>query len=286
MTTSVRRQELKSFLRAHRAKLSPADYGLSDYPRRRTPGLRRDEVAQLAQIGSTTYTFLEQGRTLTVSANVLNKLAAVFRLNEPERQLLFKLAKNEQQASSQANGSPVLALSPMFEIPDACALTVVNHRFDILSRNTAAKLVFDCRGYQPNVLEQLINDASLRSFYEDYDYHFRHVVAYARWMYAKYAEDEEMTRFIRGLRDSSEEFEKAWSSYEIFDHSSMKSTLRINHPQLGRLEGSYVLLSVFGYPGFTLCVFSPMATPENDTVGKIVRALESVRAEEQELCPL
>jgi transcriptional regulator with XRE-family HTH domain len=242
MTTSVRRQELKSFLRARRAKLSPANYGLSDYPRRRTPGLRRDEVAQLAQIGITTYTFLEQGRTLTVSANVLNKLAAVFRLNEQERQLLFKLAKNEQHQPSHANGSPVPALLPMFEIPDACSLTVVNHRFDILSTNAAAQLVFDCGEHKPNVLERLINDPSLKTFYEDYDNYFRHVVAYSRWMYAKYAEDEELTRFIQGLKDSSADFEKAWSSYEIFDHSAMKSPLRINHPQLGRLEGSYVLL--------------------------------------------
>jgi transcriptional regulator with XRE-family HTH domain len=286
MTTSVRRQELKNFLRAHREKLSPSDYGLSDYPRRRTPGLRRDEVAQLAQIGITTYTFLEQGRNLTVSANVLKKLAAVFRLNEQEKHLLFKLAKQDQHEPNQTNGSPVTALLPMFEIPDACALTVVNHRFDILSRNAAAKLVFDCRGYQPNVLERLVNDPALKTFYEDYDYHFRHVVAYSRWMYAKYAEDEDLTEFIHGLKASSAEFGKAWSSYEIFDHSAMKSSLRLNHPQLGRLEGSYVLLSVFGHPGFTLCVFSPISTPENDSVAKIVQGLERMRAEEGQLCQL
>jgi hypothetical protein len=172
----------------------------------------------------------------------------------------------------------------MFENPEVCPLTVLNHHFDILARNPASKLVFDCQGYQPNVLERLINDPSCKGFYENYDYHFKHVVAYARWMYAKYAEDEELTQFIQGLRDSSEDFEKAWSSYEIYDHTAMRSPLTINHSRLGRLEGSYVLLSVFGHPDYTLCAFTPTSTADNDSAGKIAAALERMR--EEQICPL
>ncbi len=278
MTTSARRQELKSFLRARRAQLSPADYGLSDYPRRRTPGLRRDEVAQLAQIGITTYTFLEQGRDLTVSSHVLNKLATVFRLNDQEKQVMFRLAKQEQRAVSENESDPVPTLLPMMANADLCAMTVINHRFEVLSQNDAAKLIFGCRGGQANALEHLVNEPSRRSFYENFDYHFRHVVAYARWTYTKYAEDPVLGQFIQRLREKSKQFDDEWSRYKILDHASMNEPLWINHPRLGRLEGSYLLLSVFGYPDSTLCVFSPISTADNDSVGKIAQALAELKA--------
>src|SRR5271170_1258298 len=88
----ARREELKQFLRSRRARLSPADFGFPEGPRRRTPGLRRDEVALLANIGTTTYTFLEQGRDINVSAQVIERLSDVLRLTAQEKRHLYQLA--------------------------------------------------------------------------------------------------------------------------------------------------------------------------------------------------
>src|SRR5215468_12494991 len=92
-TEPERRAELANFLRAHRSRIFPAQLGLPARARRRTPGLRREEVAELIGIGITWYTWLEQGRPIQVSADVLENLARVFQLNTDERAYLFQLAQ-------------------------------------------------------------------------------------------------------------------------------------------------------------------------------------------------
>ena len=277
MSETVRREELKNFLRTRRARLSPADFGFPEGSRRRTPGLRRDEVAQLANIGTTTYTFLEQGRDIHVSTHVLDKIAEVLRLSEQEKQHLFSLAVGDVPDFSPMADEPNPALLVMLDNLGVCPGLLLNYRFDVIATNQAANLVF---GYnenlselERNVLWRLVNDPRRKTFYENYDDYFKYVLAYFRWMYVQFVGDEELTRFIQNLKDSSEEFLNAWNEHEVLDSSMLLTPLRINHPKLGLVEGVYVLLTVFGYPNFTLCVFTP--TPQTDSGKKIAQALAS-----------
>jgi hypothetical protein len=276
VSESVRREELKNFLRTRRARLSPADFGLPEGTRRRTPGLRRDEVAQLASIGTTTYTFLEQGRDIRVSTHVLDKIAEVLRLSEQEKQHLFRLAVGEVPEFSPLADEPNPALLVMLENLGVCPGLLLNYRFDVIATNKAANLVFGYQGkntdLERNVLWRLVNDPRRKTFYDNHDDYFKYVLAYFRWMYTQFVGDEELARFIQSLKDSSEEFLNAWNEHEVLDSSMLLTPLRINHPKLGAIEGVYVLLTIFGYPNFTLCVFTP--TPQTDSAKKITQTLE------------
>ena len=275
--SAARREELKNFLRNRRARLSPADFGYPDGTRRRTPGLRRDEVAQLANIGTTTYTFLEQGRDIHVSTDILEKLADVLRLNEQEKRHLFRLAVGELPPVSPPTEQPGSALEILLKSLGNCPGFILNYRFDIVAANQAATLIFgkteNLGELEQNSLWRMFNEPGRRSFYENWDDCAKCYVAYFRWNYGKYIGDQRLAEFIQQMEDSSEEFRQIWADYEVFDASMLQTPLHINHPKVGRLTGHYVLLSPFGYPNFTVCAMTP--DPDTDTAEKIQRYLES-----------
>lgn len=273
--SAARREELKNFLRSRRARLSPQDFGFPDGSRRRTPGLRRDEVAQLAGIGVTTYTFLEQGRDMHVSSGVLEKVADVLQLNEQEKRHLFRLAIGELPQVSPVAEKPFPALDVMLTSLGSCPAFILNYRFDVISTNKAATLVFGFKDSQAelekNVLWRMFNDPRRKLFYENWEECTTCVVAYFRWNYAKYFGDADLAKFVMNLEESSPEFRQLWSEYEVFDPTMLLTPLHINHPKLGRLTGHYVLMAPFGYPNFTLCALTP--DPDTDTAAKIAEFL-------------
>ena len=184
---------------------------------------------------------------------------------------MLRLAVGEAPEFNPGADEPNPALLVMLENLGVCPGLLLNYRFDVIANNRAANIVF---GYQEkltdlkrNVLWRLINDPRRKTFYENFDDYFKYVLAYFRWMYTEFIGDEELARFIQSLKDSSEEFVNAWNEHEVLDSSMLSTPLRINHPKLGLVEGVYVLLSIFGYPNFTLCVFTP--TPESDSARKI-----------------
>jgi transcriptional regulator with XRE-family HTH domain len=152
-----RNPDLSEFLRSRRARLSPADVGLSVGPRRRTPGLRREEVAQLSGIGVTWYTWLEQGRPINASQQVLDAVARTLRLDATEREHLYHLAGAPLQLGPQALPQQVPPeLQTVLDALDPLPAVVYNSRFDILAFNQAHEAVFDIetmrRSGMPNVL--------------------------------------------------------------------------------------------------------------------------------------
>jgi MmyB-like transcription regulator ligand binding domain/Helix-turn-helix domain len=277
--STARREELKSFLRNRRARLSPADFGFNDGTRRRTPGLRRDEVAQLASIGTTTYTFLEQGRDINVSTNVLEKLADVLRLTEQEKRHFFRLAIGELPQVTPVAEEPFPALGVLLESLGSCPGFILNYKFDVIATNEAASLVLgfkkDSSGLEQNVLWRMFTDPRRKSFYENWHECATCVVAYFRWNYAKYIGDEDLAAFIHHLETSSEEFRQLWSEYEVFDPTMLLTPLHINHTKLGALTANYVLLAPFGYPNFTVCALAP--DPNTDSGAKIEQYLETYK---------
>lgn len=277
--SAARREELKNFLRNRRARLSPVDFGFKDGTRRRTPGLRRDEVAQLANIGTTTYTFLEQGRDIHVSTDILEKLAEVLRLNEQEKRHLFRLAAGELPPENPPSEHPAPALEEFLRNLGTCLAIILNNRFDIIATNEAGAIIFGHRptsgAIEENSMWRMFNNPTRKSFYENWDVCAKSYVAYFRWNYGKYIGDQRLAEFVQALEESSEEFRQIWDNYEVFDASKLEMPLHINHPKLGRITGHYVLLAPFGYPNFTVCALTP--DPSTDTAEKIERFLRENR---------
>src|SRR5579875_816323 len=137
-----RRAELGQFLRARRARLAPGDFGMPPGARRRTPGLRREEVALLAGVGVTWYTWLEQGRQINASTQVLDAVARTLRLDRAERWHLYRLAE-AMPLRAQGDGKTVPGtIQEIVRSLDPLPATLINSRFDILVNNDAAEELF------------------------------------------------------------------------------------------------------------------------------------------------
>ena len=136
----IRRQELSDFLRNRRGRIAPADVGLPATNRRRTPGLRREEVAQLAGVSATWYTWLEQKRPIGVSSGVLDNLARVLRLDPAERMQLFQLALRQPVLDSLSKRETVSPLiRRLLDRTDPIPAFVLGRRWDVLAWNRAAR---------------------------------------------------------------------------------------------------------------------------------------------------
>jgi len=179
-----RRTELGKFLKARRARLSPGDFGMPRGSRRRTPGLRREEVALLAGVGVTWYTWLEQGRQINASTQVLDAVAGTLRLDRVEREHLYRLAE----------ATPVRTECVLAAVPDTIReivhsleplpASLVSSRFDILMSNNAYKELFRDWHSMPcihkNTLWCCITEPSARDKFPEYAQQVRYLVARLR----------------------------------------------------------------------------------------------------------
>src|SRR5215469_16153757 len=137
-----RREELGNFLKARRARLSPEDFGMPGGSRRRTPGLRREEVALLAGVGVTWYTWLEQGREINASTQVLDAVANTLRLDRAERQHMYQLAEATPLMTGALRGPVPDEVGEIVHSLDPLPATLTNGRFDILVSNAAHEDLF------------------------------------------------------------------------------------------------------------------------------------------------
>src|SRR5580704_3809242 len=135
-STALRRHELAAFLRSRRERIAPEDAGLPSGHRRRTAGLRREEVAQLSGVGVTWYTWLEQGRPINASTQVLAAVARTLKLDQPEREHLYRLAEVPEAAPPPEADEPVAAeIQTILDGLTTLPASVVNERFDLLAWN-------------------------------------------------------------------------------------------------------------------------------------------------------
>lgn len=259
-TDSARLTELKHFLRARRAALTPADVGLAPGERRRTPGLRRDEVAQLAGIGTTWYTFLEQGRAVRASSRVLERLAAVFSLSAAERRYLFELAA-EAVPDEAAGVVMPSTMRTMLDYLNPAPAYVVDHYFDMLAWNAAGSFVLDYNDATPprwrNTLRRLLLDPAKREFHLDWEANIRTTIAAFRMHFSRHAVDPKMRDLVAELERDSPEFARWWSQHEVLDGKRLQQIIRVAHPVLGQLDARLTYVSVFGQPNLTLVVLVP-----------------------------
>jgi transcriptional regulator with XRE-family HTH domain len=265
---------LGAFLRDRRTRLDPAAFG---FPRgrRRTPGLRREEVAQRANISPTWYTWLEQGRGGAPSADVLNRIAAGLMLTEPEREHLFilGLGRPPEVRYKAVNGvTPRLQrLLDAFEVSPAI---IKNATWDVIAWNrAAAALLIDYAQLPPsgrNILRLMFADSRVRAAQEDWRSVARFVVEAFRADAARVGESEDITRLVEELSQLSPEFEALWRDNNVGRHA--EGAKRIHHPELGALELELSAFAVDGRPELAMVVYNPATKEDADSIRSFLAA--------------
>lgn len=238
----------------------PSSVGLPDGFRRRTPGLRREEVALLAGVGTTWYTWLEQGRDVRPSAEVLNALANALRLDPAGRQYLFVLA---DRPSPRPHGTgpehvPESLIRMLRSMVDQPAY-VLGRRWDVLAWNEAATAVFGdfgrLEGDARNLIHMMFANESHRRLLADWDDLAPLSLAMFRADSAHYAGDPDFERLIALLMERSPEFRSWWPHHDVIHQPS--TVKRIQHPTAGRLIFEYMSLDVANHPGMRFVVCTP-----------------------------
>jgi transcriptional regulator with XRE-family HTH domain len=244
-----RRNELREFLVARRAAVSPQSAGLSAGIRRRTPGLRREEVAALAGVGVTWYTWLEQGRDIRVSPQTLNRIADALRLSPTDTMYLFSLAglPHERTVTSVRNAEVERALQVAVNAFRAPAF-LVDYSWDVQAFNVLADRIYrfgEYSGpYAQNHIWRLFMDPARRAIYRDWDSFAPFTVGIVRMGYGEHRSDPYLDGLIRSLLENSDEFKRLWSAQqtELLVHRPV----RLLVPEFGELRVTSLRFQSFG----------------------------------------
>ncbi|WP_329337666.1 helix-turn-helix transcriptional regulator [Streptomyces sp. NBC_01352] len=240
-----RRAELSEFLRTRRARLKPEDVGLPDFGRhRRVPGLRREELAQLAGVSVAYYTRLEQGNGRNVSAEVLDAIARALRLTDAEHAHLTHLAKPKQHKKKQAAPTQQQvrsALRQLLDTMDGIPAYVVGRRSDILVWNRMAAAVFGDWAQLPpqerNWARMTFLKPEYRELFVEWEQKATDIVSYLRMDAGCHPDDPRLSALVGELSVKSEEFRRLWATHDVKEKSH--GVKRMQHPLVGRLELSF-----------------------------------------------
>jgi transcriptional regulator with XRE-family HTH domain len=254
-----RRAELGKFLRARRERLTPADFGMPAGLRRRTPGLRREELALLAGVGVSWYTWLEQGREINVSTQVLDALARTLRLDRAERWHMYVLAEAVPVAVSSGRCPLTDAVTEILRALDPLPAAVTNSRFDIIAENDAFEDLFRYWHSLPcihhNTLWCVLTEPTARDQFQGYDEHARYLVARLRAAYARHVGEPDWEEDIRRLSSLSNEFTELWARHDVAEFQPRLRTFI--HPQAGELTFTMSELQVPASQEARLVVYTP-----------------------------
>ncbi|MDO0935920.1 helix-turn-helix transcriptional regulator [Streptomyces sp. DG2A-72] len=235
-----RRAELSEFLRTRRARLKPEDVGLPDFGRhRRVPGLRREELAQLAGVSVAYYTRLEQGNGRNVSAEVLDAIARALRLSDAEHAHLTHLAKPKQHKKKQATRTEQVrpALAQLLDSIDGVPAYTSGRRSDILAWNRMAAAVFGNWAELPvqerNWARLVFLRPEYRDLFVEWDQKASDVVAYLRMDAGCHPDDPRLSALVGELSVKSEEFRRLWATHDVKEKGY--GVKRLRHPLVGEL---------------------------------------------------
>jgi transcriptional regulator with XRE-family HTH domain len=243
--------ELADLLRARRAGLQPVDVGLPPGGRRRTKGLRREEVAQLAGISTTYYTFLEQGRNLRPSAEVLDGLGRALRLSATECRHLHELVRGGDSGSTPATGESIAPdVVDLVERLDPEPAYVTGRCWDVLAANRAARALWTDWPALPaderNMLWWTLMDPVARAVLVDWEAEASALLARFRAAAARHPEDPRFGSLVERLHAGSPEVRAWWPRHDV--GAVGPGVKRIRHPELGEIELRYVVLLVADDP--------------------------------------
>ncbi|MEU6416174.1 helix-turn-helix transcriptional regulator [Streptomyces spiralis] len=238
-----RRAELSEFLRTRRARLQPEDVGLPHYGRhRRVPGLRREELAQLAGVSVAYYTRLEQGNGQGVSAEVLDSIARALRLTDAEHAHLTHLAKPKHKKKQAAPTQQVRSsLRQLLDTLDAVPAYVVGRRAELLAWNRMAAAVFGDWSQMPaqerNWARMVFLKPEYRDLYLDWEQKAIDVVCGLRMEAGCYPEDPRLSALVGELSVKSEDFRRLWAAHDVKEKSH--GVKRLRHPLVGEMDLRY-----------------------------------------------
>ena len=276
MSDEQRRQDLADFLRTRRMRLSPEQVGLIGGGRRRTPGLRREEVAQLANVGVSWYTLLEQGRDIHPSSEVLESIADALQLTPAERQHLFLLVDRQHLIETEAADEQVSpALRRVLDALNPIPAYVIGHRWNYLAWNTAADRVLllaqSVPPYEHNAVWRIFANPTSRHLYApQWEQVAQKVLAEFRADSVRYAGEEWFKRLIADLQRVSPEFRAWWPRYDVRGRSDAPKD--VEHPLVGRLMLVLTTLQLPDQPELKMMIDTPF--PATDTLEKLQQLMD------------
>jgi transcriptional regulator with XRE-family HTH domain len=255
-----RRAELAAFLRSRRARITPDDVGMAPGLRRRTPGLRREEVAQLSGVGVTWYTWLEQGRPINASVQVLDAVARTLRLDATEREHLYRLAGvpfvRAACFDTAAVGDEVRGI---LEALDPLPAVVYNARYDVVAHNAGYETLFPVVGAvepaERNSLLRLFAVPHCCASFVNRDEELPRMVAQLRAAYGQHVGEPEWELFIQRMIRESAEFAQMWASGDVAPPGQRIKVVR--HASVGRIRLLTQSLSIDGCPEHRIVVYQP-----------------------------
>ncbi|MFJ9247449.1 helix-turn-helix domain-containing protein [Streptomyces sp. NPDC101776] len=252
--------ELRDFLRSRRAKITPGEAGLAPLPgSRRVPGLRREEVAQLAGVSVDYYVRLERGRHLSVSASVLDAIARALRLNDLERAHLFRIARPTRTRPRPLPPQSVrpglrLLLDSLTDVP----ALVYGRRMDVLAANHLARALYtdfeDLPAHGRNMARLVFLDDSFRTLYADWEDAARGIVASLRLYAGRRPHDPALAELVGELSVQDADFRRWWADHDVFQRTH--GTKRFHHPVVGELVLGYEAFAPVDDSEQTLGVFT------------------------------
>lgn len=271
-----RYKELGDFLKTRRAKILPSQVGLLSGQRRRTPGLRREEVAQLAGISLTWYTWLEQGRPIHVSTPVVESLSRVLQLDREECHHFYRLANQPLPAAiPEVRETVSPALQHMLDHLLNCPALITDQRWNVIAWNKAACTIFgdfdSMNERDRNIVWAMLTDCKYKELYVDWDRHAKGLVSRFRATSGKYIEDFWFAQFIDELKMRSPEFGLWWPLHEIQKNGELYKQL--NHPQVGQLDFEISNFDVADHSNLKMAVHVPL--PGTETAEKMQSLLNA-----------
>ncbi len=277
MNSQSRCQALSQFLKAQRAKLTPQSVGLPEGSRRRTPGLRREEVAQLAGVSHTWYTWLEQGRDIKVSSSVLDNVAMALQLTVDERKYLFSLALETTSGVSLLK-EELPQISPSLRIIlqelTYCPTIISDRRCHIVGWNEAAAHVFlDFELIPPeqrNMIRLLFTRKEFQRLAVNWEQFASGFLAIFRAYYGQYVEDEWYEEFLEEMKETHPDFNRLWEQSKV--SSAPEVLLEFRHAKARKMLFQLTSLQVHGGTDLRCSIYTPAS--ETSTKSKLKQLMQ------------
>ncbi|MBY0094302.1 helix-turn-helix domain-containing protein [Priestia aryabhattai] len=275
LSDKERRRELGDFLKVRRERLSPGDFNLPIGARRRAKGLRREEVSQLAGIGVTWYTWLEQGRDIQVSSEVLEAISRIFTLNKEEKEHLFLLGNQPLSSTTVQNERENIdrVVKNLLSQLGHCPAYVTDEKLNIVDWNKAAIKVFgdfnEMDERNRNAVWRCFTSKEYQNLFQNWEDHAQRLIAQFRLAYTRFVGDEWFKTIISELSEESPHFYEWWSNHEVLGTPCGKKT--IIHPVVGEMIMDHITLQVYDAPELKVTVYQPRQ--ENETEEKMERLL-------------
>jgi transcriptional regulator with XRE-family HTH domain len=276
MSESVTHENrLGGYLKDRRTKLDPTAFGLPA-ERRRTPGLRREEVAQRANISPTWYTWLEQGRGGAASADVLDRIARALMLTELEREHLFLLGLGRPpEARYQKQDGVTPRLQRVLDALDPAPAVIRTATFDVVAWNRAATVMLGDYGSLPaeqrNVLRFIFLDPRARASQYDWESVARYVLGAFRVEATRAGAAEEIGPLVDELCRLSPEFRAMWSDNEV-SGAAHEGVKHLRHPTLGKIAFEFSAFAVDGRPDLSMIVYNPASAALAEKIRSLIEA--------------